>query len=323
MKIVCPNCGKKYNYEKNMGVCPACTKYTSFVDVQKQIAGINSGYNTQSNNSSNYVSPPGFPYDDHHQHHKEEPKEDYSYGFGAPQQDPYQTDYQNQYYQDQQNYQDQYYQGQQNYQHQYQTQYAAPRQPTHPIVIGIVLVFCLLIVFSFVIAINVVAPAKINELNEYQKVKDVALSTANVAEQVQIEDIFFTIEQPEVFYSELFAAPEGWKYIIVPFTSAREYYSRDYRYLDIFLNINGVYVPALSQYNIPEYDFDDPFISTQIDELGIENSIWGQESGHLLFLIKEDESEYTLTIYTYLQESKSNSRLLESKLEIAINENVG
>lgn len=306
MKIVCPNCGKKYNYEKSMGVCPSCTKYTSFVDVQKQISGVNPGYNTPKNDSPNYVSPPDFPYDDHHQHHKEDVEEDLSFGFGGPPSGQYQGDYQSQYYQDQQNYQD-----------QYPSQYHVPRQPKSPVVIGIVLVFVLLMVASFVIATQVMAPAKINELNEYQLVSDVPLSTASIAEPIKIWDLTFTIEQPEVYESELFTAPEGWKYISIPFTSRREYNSMEYRHLEMFLNIDDMFVPPLSQYDIPEYDFSDTFISTQIEDLGIENSIWGQESGHLLFLVREDESEYTLAIYTFVHDYEIRVQRIEGKLEIA------
>lgn len=46
MKIKCENCGKQYNYEKHMGICPKCGRYVRQADIYDQDSAIEE-WNTQ------------------------------------------------------------------------------------------------------------------------------------------------------------------------------------------------------------------------------------------------------------------------------------
>ena len=308
MKIVCPSCGKKYNYEKHMGICPACTKYTSFSNVKSQMSGQapvveneNDGFDSGTFGNDAYYND---PYTDDNFNTNSFTNQTFGndtfgqddFGFGTP---PPQA---NTFYQSSQTYQ-------------------APPVPKKPkSIIPSIVIVVLMIAIGLIVGL-VLIPNKINELYDYQKADQVYRETWQVSEPILFGNMSLVFHPAESFDAEITTAPEGWKYICIPFDLEGNDYSIRQK-TDVFLEIDGAFIKPMVIYNFSNYDAisADEQKFQEVYALNITDEISSPPGGNLVFLIPEEKKEYTLKLYLFELNEEYGAQKLEDTFEIKMRE---
>ena len=268
MKIVCPNCGKKYNYDKQMGICPSCTKYTSYIEVQKQSSGLApSVVEKKSANSYSQESIHDRNSADYHgdfEDYEEYPHDSaHSYSQSA-------------------------------------TNTGKKKTSLLGYIVSIFIAIAMITTFSTVVFGMV--PNKVAELREFQELGDIQRESFAVDEMVSTEKLIFTVAEAKVLDPKIFAPPEGWKYVYIPYTIDEEEYSYNNNYSSVYLNVNNMYFESMSEYDLPDRNHAETLIKAEFSKLVMTNTI-SYYGNCLVFLIPEEEKEYTLCYYEYERHS--------------------
>jgi len=157
-------------------------------------------------------------------------------------------------------------------------------------------------------------PRDIEAAYDYQKQADPELIAGMVDEIFYINGNDFEIGGLTDFEMEGIEAPEGWRYVQVPFqvfTNDLSYYQEEA--LLVYLYIDGYYAAPLSEYDFPEYGQSGSVASLNLNSETFYTYFEATLSGKFVFLIPEEIAE--AKFYIYQSEADPDHTKVATRLE--------
>lgn len=292
MKIICPHCGKKYNYDKQMGICPSCTKYTSYLEVQRQTRGLISEVPKEETQEKSYSSV---------QKHStntnmSQRKGAFSKKMHSPMQDPSFSA------------------------KAHSKKNISTLNIVVSIIIAVTMIISLLSVFFYLV------PIRTNELKENQKIENIDPRSFQIDEIVNGEKNTFTVSKPYVLDPLEYMPPAGWKYICFPY-ECYEYYddfsdsydseSYVYTFFETYLKVDDRYISPISSFDLPENNNEESIIKGKIESLNPSMQLENY-GDNLIFLVPDESKEYILYLFECGNEDDFTTKKIMQVFELEI-----
>lgn len=300
MKVKCEKCGKSFDYDKYYGICPKCGRYMSkqkadvvVKDYQQQPSSYEihneDVYNTNGKSTDTYNS---------------NANRTNTYNSNANRTNTYNTSTNNGQYDNRQN-TDGY---QTNMRESADEQQKRKKKIRHRIQIGfdVAIVILMLILPAF---FDVYKEHKTEQQHKEQTVESLEIEQQEVGTAFECQSHTLTIEQAQIYKHAQIKAPDGMKYIMIPYTFARStgsYQYSTYVTTDVYLQVGTEFSEPLSPYNMTENE-------TVRDELNeeIRDYLSTGTAQLLVFQVPEDQSSFTLLIYEKHRNSSGGSYVID------------
>ncbi len=293
MKVTCDNCSKRFEYEKYMGICPACRRYTA-----KRVPWTSEwGEGIEKPNGNQKSKELNEPKELHKPEKIQIPQELHKSKESQTTRGNRKKDVKS-------------------------AKVTKPKEgdrrienleektglPWEKTTITLVVI---MILYAFFVQF-VVMPYEWNKVYEAQKYEEVPYVPIRQGVKFLIGDTDFKIHKVEPFFTEEIAPPKGWKYIWVPYTVEKEMLRYDESIaLKVFLEMGDNYVQPLNFYEFPEYSLEAQGDGIAFLEKEAFQKYFKEGKSGFVFLVPEESEEYVLNIYQH----EINRQNVVSKLE--------
>ena len=228
MKVICSECGKKYDYDDQMGICPKCGRYMKSPGANHHKS---KGDNTSRRRDN---KAPSF---------RREKK-----GFR--------------------------------------------------ICDALSILIVILMIATFFVVKYVIIPNEIEEIYRVQKDVVPQEKTITYNQVVNIEGVDIGIKEVVPFELDGIKAPEGWKYVTLPYSIYADEFSFQLQdALSVYLQIGSSYVPPLSVYDFPEHNEQGSMGKWNLDSEEFSIFFTQTVNGKFVFLVPQEMENYHMIIH--------------------------